>query len=56
MSKIPSVLVRWLARVISKSQAEAIWDWLQSNSNTVIVDELEIAIRERRDWHDEDER
>lgn len=55
MSKIPKDLVRYLSRVIWKKQAEEVWQWLQSNSNTVIVDELEIAIRERRDWTEKDE-
>lgn len=47
---IPGFLVYWLSRVINGRQAKEIWDWLQSNSNTVISDDLQNAIRKRRDW------
>ena len=53
---IPYFLAHAISRVISKKQAKEIWDWLQSNSNTVIVDELMLAVRRRRDWTKEDER
>lgn len=55
MSSIPSFLEYFLSRTIWKKSAQAVYAWLQSNSNTVIVDELLIAIRKRRDWTKQDE-
>ena len=52
---MPFFLRHWIARTIWKYQAEQIFNWLMSNSNTVIVDELLIAVRSRRDWNKEDD-
>lgn len=48
--KIPEFLRYLLSKHIGDRHARMVWDWLQSNSNTVIVDELEAAIRARRNW------
>ena len=53
--KIPEFLRHALARNIYKYQAKQVWHWVEGNSNTVIVDDIEAAIRERRDWKDSDE-
>jgi len=50
MSEIPNFLRYYLSRMIWKHQAQQLWEYLQSNSNTVVVDDLEAAIHERRDW------
>jgi hypothetical protein len=55
MSDIPRFLRHWISRTIWKAQAKQLWEYLQSNSNTVVVDDLEAAIRERRDWKETDD-
>lgn len=55
MSHIPRFLEIDLWCRITKRQAKEIWEWLQSNSNTVIVDELEATIRKRKDWSPKEE-
>jgi len=53
--KIPEFLRHALSRGIYKHQAKQVWHWVEGNSNTVIVDDIEAALRERRDWKDSDE-
>ena len=47
--RIPRSLVTYL-HLTSSHTARMIWEWLQSNSNTVITDELELALKRRSDW------
>jgi hypothetical protein len=54
-TKIPSFLHAYLSHGIWHKQAKEVWLWLNGNSNTVIVDDITSAIRERRDWKDADE-
>ena len=46
--RIPDSLRLWLENVPQR-QAKQVWEWLQTNSNTVIVDELELVIDQRKD-------
>lgn len=55
MPALPNFFRLWLSRSIWKHQAQQIWDYLQSNADVVVHDDLEKAIRERRDWSGKDE-
>jgi hypothetical protein len=47
---MPYFLKHTISRLITRFQAKLVWEWLNSNSNTVIVDELMMAVKSRRDF------